>query len=107
MPDRGGRMSGGARGELADGDRARAELADRIRLPAWYIALFAVVELVLLSAPLVGRAMPIVAALGWLPIVAFALLADRLLGLATGTRLARRTLRAYPSSRPSGMALIM
>jgi hypothetical protein len=101
------RMSGDARGDLADVDRARAALADCVRLPAWYLALFVVVELVLLSAPLIGRAMPIVAGLGWLPIVAFALLSDRLLGLATGVRLSRRTLRDYPSSRPPGIALIM
>jgi hypothetical protein len=89
--------------------RQREALADRARTPVWYPALFGLAVLALLAVPFVARAAsPKVA--NWavvLPAVAVLLLQDRLLGLVTGTKLARGTLRAYPSSRPAGIAMLV
>jgi hypothetical protein len=93
-------------GELA---RQRATLASRIRLPWWYVALFGVATAALLSAPVVVQRVSDTAGtwgLLW-PAILVYLLSDRLLGPATGVRLSRGTLRAYPSSRTAGIAMLL
>jgi hypothetical protein len=89
--------------------RQRAALAERARTPAWYLALFGLAVLALLAMPFVARATSAAVA-NWvvlLPAVAVLLLQDQLLGLVTGAKLARGTLRAYPSSRPAGIAMLV
>jgi hypothetical protein len=97
-----------ASGALQEIDRQRMALAAKVRLPWWYVALFTLAMLALLAAPLVARAT------SWelgnwavmTPALVVLCLFDLLLGYATGAKLSRGTLRAYPSSRPAGLVML-
>ena len=88
--------------------RQRAALAARVQLPWWYVALFGLAVLALLITPLVAKITSWgVAQLGLMvPASVILVLFDLLLGYVTGAKLARGTLRAYPSSRPAGLSIL-
>jgi hypothetical protein len=86
----------------------RAALAQRVTLPWWYLALFTAAIVALLSLPFASRYLS--SGLGdlvFLPALVVMLGLDRLLGYATGTKLSRRTMLAYPSSRPTGVTMLL
>jgi len=88
--------------------RQRAALAARVQLPWWYVALFGLAVLALLITPLVAKITSWgVAQLGLMvPASVILVLFDLLLGYVTGAKLARGTLRAYPSTRPAGLTML-
>jgi hypothetical protein len=88
--------------------RQRSALAGRVVLPWWYVVVYAVAMLAVVGLPLASWALS-PAWSEWvvfLPAMLVLLTLDRLLGRVTGARLSRRTLRAYPSSRPVGLAML-
>lgn len=87
----------------------RAALAQRVRLPWWYLVSFTVAILAALSLPLAswGLSSELSNWVVLVPALVVLLSLDRILGQATGARLSRRTLRAYPSSRPAGIAMLL
>jgi hypothetical protein len=92
---------------LREIDRQRAALAAKVRLPWWYTGLFALAMLGLFGLPLINHFTS--GELGsWTPVAAVIvlLLSDLVLGHVTGAKLARGTLRVYPSSRPAGLSMI-
>jgi hypothetical protein len=108
MPINRGIVVNDASAALQEINRQRAALAGKVRLPRWYVALFAVAMLALLAAPLVMRATSWEVG-NWavlVPAIVVLYVFDRLLGYATGAKLARGTLRAYPSSRPAGLTML-
>jgi hypothetical protein len=93
---------------LQEIDRQRAALAARVRLPWWYTGLFALAMLGLFGLPLIDQFTSSDVgnwAVLW-PALIVLLVSDRLLGHVTGAKLARGTLRAYPSSRPAGLSML-
>jgi hypothetical protein len=93
---------------LQEIDRQRAALAAKVRLPWWYVGLFALAMLAVLATPLVSGATSWELgnwAVMW-PALVVLYLSDLLLGYVTGAKLARGTLRAYPSSRPAGLSML-
>jgi len=93
---------------LQEIDRQRIALAAKVRLPWWYTGLFALAMLGLLGLPLINRFTSWEVgdwAVLW-PALIVLYLSDRLLGYVTGAKLARGTLRAYPSSRPAGLSML-
>jgi hypothetical protein len=92
------------------GDRPAAgrALAAKVRLQWWYMGLFALAMLALLATPVITRATSWEVgnwAVMW-PALAVLWLSDLLLGYVTGAKLARGTLRTYPSSRPAGLSML-
>jgi hypothetical protein len=99
-------------GEAADGleqvRQQRAALAERVTLPWWYLVLFTAAIVALLSSPFASRyGSPGLSDLVFLPALVIMVGLDRLLGYATGAKLSRRTMLAYPSTRPAGVAVIV
>jgi hypothetical protein len=93
---------------LQEIDRQRVALAAKVRLPWWYACLFALTMLGLLGLPLINRFTSSEVstwAVLW-PAVIVSLLSDLVLGHVTGAKLARGTLRAYPSTRPAGLSML-
>lgn len=85
----------------------RETLAARVRFPWWYLAAYALGIAAILAVPFVTRFIPEVGSLVVLVAVGLLMLLDRVLGAVTGARLMRRSLRAYPSSRPAGIAMLV
>jgi hypothetical protein len=93
---------------LQEIDRQRAALATKVRLPWWYITLFALAMLAVFATPLITRTTSWEVG-NWLvmwPALTVLWLSDLLLGYVTGAKLARGTLRTYPSSRPAGLSML-
>ncbi|MDA3645919.1 hypothetical protein LZ318_15980 [Saccharopolyspora indica] len=89
---------GEAESALGEVERQRAKLAGQLRLPAWYVLLYAVGAAVLLAAPLLyttgfGVVGAIGQAFGIAVLCSPAFLVPRLIGV----RLPARTSAAYPS----------
>lgn len=92
---------------LQEIDRQRAALAATVRLPWWYAGLFALAMLAMIGLPLINRfTSGEVGSWAVLPVLVVLYLSDLLLGHVTGAKLARGTLRAYPSSRPAGLTML-
>lgn len=85
----------------------RETLAARVRFPWWYLAAYALGIAVILAAPLATHFIPEVGSLVVLVALGAIMLLDRMLGAVTGARLMRRSLRAYPSSRPAGITMFV
>jgi hypothetical protein len=84
----------------------RDRLAQRARLPWWYVALQGLALLGLLAAPLVSRSSAgVYNAVMW-PSVLLLVFGDLLLRRLRGVAFSRRTLLAYPSTRRAGLALL-
>lgn len=87
----------------------REALARRVRLPWWYVAVYAVAMGAVLGAPFVAH----LVSPGWsnwiavLPALIVVTLLDKQLARATGAQFSRRTLRAYPSARAAGIVTIV
>lgn len=89
--------------------RQRAALADRVTLPWWYVVVYAAAMLAVLALPLASWALSPELS-NWavfLPAMVVLFGLDPLLARTTGARLSRRTLRAFPSSRPAGVAMLV
>jgi hypothetical protein len=83
--------------------RQRATLAERIRLPWWYLTVAAVMMAAVMTAPfLTEHYSPVVSE--WAALVPMLVMigVDRLWARTTGVRLPRRLARRYPSVRPIG-----
>lgn len=90
-------------------NRQRAALAERVRLPWWYRVVFVVAVGAVLALPLASREFSPALA-NWvllLPAVVVLLSLEGLLGWTSGARLSRRTMLAYPSSRPAGLTMVL
>ncbi|GAA1949818.1 hypothetical protein [Amycolatopsis minnesotensis] len=89
--------------------QARDALAQRARWPWWYIGLMGLALLGLLAAPLVPHLTTwsgAYQAVMW-PSLVILLFGDLLLSRLRGTAFSRKTLRAYPSTRLTGVALLV
>lgn len=97
---------GAASNDLDRVHEQRAALAGRVRTPWWYLAAYGAGLALILGTPLATHYVPEVGSLGILIAMLLLMLLDRLLGTVNGARLSRRSLRAYPSSRPAGLAMV-
>jgi hypothetical protein len=84
----------------------RAELADRVRAPWWYLAAFAVSLAVVCAVPVASHYSSIAG--GWPDLAALAVfyLLQAALARVSGVSIGTRTLR-YPSGRAAGVAMIV
>ncbi|MCO5995791.1 hypothetical protein [Actinoallomurus rhizosphaericola] len=81
--------------------RQRATLAERIRLPWWYLTVAAVMMATVMTAPFLSEYFsPVVSE--WAALVPLLVMIglDRLWARTTGVKLPRRMTRSYPSVRP-------
>ena len=90
-------------------ERVRAQLAEKARLPWWYVTAQGLAILALLLQPLVSRLTPsagVYAALGW-PVVIVMLAGPVLLRRIRGADVGRPSLAAYPSTRRMGIVFLV
>lgn len=85
--------------------RQRAALAQRVRLPWWYLALSAVMVAAVMAVPFLSEVIA-PAVRPWVSLVPVLVMfvVNRLLGRSTGVKLPYKLARAYPSVRPIGYA---
>lgn len=90
-------------------EQQRVEKARQVQLPWWYVALFAAAVLGLMGAPFIGRATswPLASWAVTCPALVVLYFADRVFRRSTGVQMTRGMLRAYPSSRPAGRAMLL
>ena len=89
-------------------ERVRAQMADRARLPWWYVTVQGLAMLALLLQAPVSRLTDSVggyAALGW-PVVIVMVAGPMLLRRVRGADVGRPNLAAYPSTRRMGIAFL-
>lgn len=89
-------------------ERARSALAERARLPWWFVGAQALGMLSLLGAPVLSRVIPWVWAypvLLWVGVLMI-LAGQPILWRLQGASFSRKTLRAYPSTRRAGLAFL-
>jgi hypothetical protein len=81
--------------------RQRATLAERIRLPWWYLTLAAVAMVAVMTAPFLSKYVSPVGS-QWVALVPVVVMIgiDRLWARTTGVRLPYQLTRRYPSVRP-------
>ena len=89
--------------------QARGALADRARLPWWFVVVQTLALLSMLGAPIVSKLVPG----GWVyPVMLWAglvviLLGQLLLQRLQGALFSSKTLRVYPSTRRSGLIFLV
>jgi hypothetical protein len=84
----------------------RDRLAERARLPWWYVALQGLALVGLLAAPLVSRSSAgVYNAVMW-PSVLLLVFGDLLLRRIRGVAFSRKTMLAYPSTRRPGLTFL-